>query len=91
MSEPHTDDRADVPAEAWSGVHRGPLREGEWVRLVDQKGRKHNLELVAGKRFFSNKGHLDHDDMIRKRAELKSKVGIVIVTPSEAVAMARNS
>ena len=54
----------DVPAEAWSGVHRGPLREGEWVRLVDQKGRKHNFELVAGKRFFSNKGHLDHDDMI---------------------------
>jgi hypothetical protein len=34
---------------------------------------------------------LDDDDMIRKRAELKSKVGIVIVTPSEAVAMARNS
>jgi hypothetical protein len=28
--------------------------------------------------------------MIRKRAELRSKVGIVIVTPSEAVAMARN-
>ena len=54
----------DVPAEAWSGVHRGPLREGEWVRLTDQKGRKHNFELVAGKRFFSNKGHLDHDDMI---------------------------
>ena len=54
----------DVPAEAWSGVHRGPLREGEWVRLTDQKGRKHNFELVAGKRFFSNKGHLDHDDLI---------------------------
>ena len=54
----------DVPAEAWGGVHRGPLREGEWVRLVDQKGRKHNFELVAGKRFFSNKGHLDHDDLI---------------------------
>jgi tRNA (adenine57-N1/adenine58-N1)-methyltransferase len=34
------------------------------VRLTDQKGRKHNFELVAGKRFFSNKGHLDHDDMI---------------------------
>ena len=60
MSEPSP----DVPAEAWSGVHRGPLREGEWVRLVDKKGRKHNFELVAGKRFFSNKGHLDHDDMI---------------------------
>ena len=39
MSEPSP----DVPAEAWSGVHRGPLREGEWVRLVDQKGRKQYL------------------------------------------------
>ena len=54
----------DVPADAWSGVHRGPLRAGEWVRLTDQKGRKHNFELVPGKRFFSNKGHLDHDDLI---------------------------
>lgn len=34
---------------------------------------------------------LDDDDMIRKRADLKSKVGIVIVTPAEAVALARNS
>lgn len=55
---------SDVPAEAWSGVHRGPLRAGEWVRLTDAKGRKHNFELVPGKRFFSNKGHLDHDDLI---------------------------
>lgn len=54
----------DVAPEAWSGVHRGLLREGEWVRLVDGKGRKHNFELVAGKRFFSNKGHLDHDELI---------------------------
>lgn len=54
----------DVPAAAWSGVHRGPLRAGEWVRLVDAKGRKHNFELVAGKRFFSNRGHLEHDDLI---------------------------
>ncbi|WP_051218567.1 tRNA (adenine-N1)-methyltransferase [Nocardioides insulae] len=45
-------------------MHRGPLRAGEWVRLVDQKGRKHNFELVPGKRFFSNKGHLDHDELI---------------------------
>ena len=43
----------DVAAQAWSGVHRGPLRAGEWVRLTDQKGRKHNFELVPGKRFFS--------------------------------------
>ncbi len=54
----------DVASEAWSGVHRGVLRAGEWVRLLDQKGRKHNFELVSGKRFFSNKGHLDHDDLI---------------------------
>ncbi len=59
-----TGDPLDVPADAWAGVHRGPLREGEWVRLTDQKGRRHNFELVAGKRFFSNKGHLDHDELI---------------------------
>jgi len=57
-------DHPDVPAEAWSGVHRGPLRAGEWVRLTDSKGRRHNFELVPGKRFFSNKGHLDHDELI---------------------------
>ena len=45
-------------------MHRGPLRAGEWVRLVDGKGRKHNFCLEAGKRFFSNRGHLDHDEMI---------------------------
>ena len=59
-----TDSSDDVPAAAWSGVHRGVLREGEWVRLLDQKGRRHNFELVAGKRFFSNRGHLEHDELI---------------------------
>lgn len=54
----------DVPTEAWGGVHRGPLREGEWVRLTDAKGRKHNFALEAGKRFFTSKGHLDHDVLI---------------------------
>ena len=54
----------DVPPEAWSGVHRGPLREGEWVRLIDQKGRRHNIALESGKRFFSNRGHFDHDELI---------------------------
>ncbi len=65
MSEPSLPASSDdVPAEAWSGVHRGVLREGEWVRLVDQKGRRHNFELAAGKRFFSNRGHLEHDELI---------------------------
>lgn len=54
----------DVPAEAWSGVHRGALREGEWVRLTDQKGRRHNICLEAGRRFFTNRGHLEHDELI---------------------------
>lgn len=49
---------------AHSGVRRGPLQPGEWVRLTDQKGRRHNFELVPGKRFFSNRGHLEHDDLI---------------------------
>src|SRR4051812_10388601 len=52
------------PDPAWSGVHRGPLREGEWVRLTDTKGRRHNIRLEAGKQFFTNRGSLDHDDLI---------------------------
>jgi tRNA (adenine57-N1/adenine58-N1)-methyltransferase len=47
-----------------SGVHRGPLQAGEWVRLVDSKGRRNNFCLEAGKRFFNNKGHVEHDDLI---------------------------
>ncbi len=48
----------------WSGVRRGPLQPGEWVRLTDVKGRRHHLCLEPGRRFFSNKGHLDHDVLI---------------------------
>ncbi len=54
----------DVTPESWSGVHRGPLREGEWVRLLDAKGRKHNICLEAGKQFFTNKGMIEHDALI---------------------------
>ena len=49
---------------SWSGVRRGPLRPGEWVRLVDGKGRKHNICLEEGKTFHTNKGGLSHDDII---------------------------
>ncbi|HET7684108.1 MAG TPA: tRNA (adenine-N1)-methyltransferase [Marmoricola sp.] len=48
----------------WSGVRRGPLAEGEWVRLVDGKGRKHNIRLEAGTSFHTNKGAIAHDDLI---------------------------
>jgi tRNA (adenine57-N1/adenine58-N1)-methyltransferase len=47
-----------------SGVRRGPLQPGEWVRLVDGKGRKHNICLEAGKSFHTNKGAILHDDLI---------------------------
>jgi tRNA (adenine57-N1/adenine58-N1)-methyltransferase catalytic subunit len=49
---------------SWSGVRRGPLQEGEWVRLTDTKGRRHNICLTAGKQFFTNRGSIDHDDLI---------------------------
>lgn len=47
-----------------SGVRRGPLTAGEWVRLVDAKGRRRNLRLEAGKQYFTSKGSIDHDDLI---------------------------
>ena len=53
------------PSDAeWSGVRRGPLQPGEWVRLTDTKGRRHNICLTEGKRFFTNRGSIDHDDLI---------------------------
>jgi tRNA (adenine57-N1/adenine58-N1)-methyltransferase catalytic subunit len=48
----------------WSGVRRGPLRPGEWVRLTDTKGRRHTICLTEGKQFFTNRGSIDHDDLI---------------------------
>ena len=54
----------DNAHESWSGVRRGPLRAGEWVRLTDSKGRRHNICLEPGKRFFSNRGHFEHDELI---------------------------
>jgi tRNA (adenine57-N1/adenine58-N1)-methyltransferase len=77
MPESADPESSDVAPNAWSGVHRGPLRAGEWIRLTDSKGRRHNICLEPGKRFFSNRGHIDHDEMIG-RAEgftLTSSVG----------------
>jgi tRNA (adenine57-N1/adenine58-N1)-methyltransferase len=49
---------------SWSGVRSGPLRAGEWVRLTDTKGRRHNICLTTGKQFFTNRGSIDHDELI---------------------------
>ncbi len=50
--------------DALSGVRRGPLVAGEWVRLVDQKGRRHNIRLAAGTSFHTNRGAIEHDALI---------------------------
>ena len=62
MSDSH-DDPA-VSARAWAGVRHGPLAEGDWVRLTDSKGRRHNIRLGAGEQFFTTKGSIAHDDLI---------------------------
>jgi len=53
-----------LSSNTWSGVRRGPLVVGEWVRLVDTKGRRHNICLEAGRRFHTNRGGIDHDELI---------------------------
>lgn len=40
------------------------LREGEWVRLSDAKGRRHNVQLAPGKEFSTKKGQIRHDDIL---------------------------
>ncbi len=57
-------DAAEPGPPDWSGVRRGPLRPGEWVRLIDGKGRRHNICLEVGKSFHTNRGGLLHDDII---------------------------
>jgi tRNA (adenine57-N1/adenine58-N1)-methyltransferase len=58
-----TQTTAANPAD-WSGVRRGPLEAGEWVRLTDAKGRRHNICLQDGATFHTNRGGLSHDDII---------------------------
>ena len=53
-----------TPVNAPIWTRRGPFVEGEWVRLNDAKGRKHNIQLVAGKEFSTKKGQIRHDDII---------------------------
>ncbi len=48
----------------YSGVHTGPLAEGERVSLTDQKGRRHSVLLKAGGMFHTTKGGIAHDAII---------------------------
>ncbi len=54
----------DGEAGVWAGVRRGPFAVGDWVRLTDAKGRRHNIRLEPGAQFFTNKGAIDHDGLI---------------------------
>lgn len=40
------------------------LTTGDWVRLTDAKGRKHNFPLEPGREFSTKKGQIRHDDII---------------------------
>jgi tRNA (adenine57-N1/adenine58-N1)-methyltransferase len=64
MSQDPATDATQPTEPTWSGVRRGPMAVGDWVRLVDAKGRKHNIQLVAGKEFSTKKGQIKHDDLI---------------------------
>lgn len=48
----------------WSGARRGPLRDGERVRLTDPKGRNHSVLLAAGATFHTHKGAISHGALI---------------------------
>ena len=45
-------------------TRRGPLTEGDRVQVRDPKGRFHQVILVHGGRFQSNRGGFNHDDVI---------------------------
>lgn len=57
---------------------RGVLRPGEWVRLTDPKGRRHNIRLAEGEVFHTKKGFIDHDAIIGRPE------GIVVTTSLDA-------
>jgi tRNA (adenine57-N1/adenine58-N1)-methyltransferase len=42
----------------------GPFRPGDLVQLTDPKGRRHTIELVAGKEFHTHRGPIAHDALI---------------------------
>src|SRR3954447_9916799 len=55
---------AEDRAQPWSGVHRGPLEAGEWVRLTHTKGRRHNICLQAAKQFVTNRRSIGRGPLI---------------------------
>jgi tRNA (adenine57-N1/adenine58-N1)-methyltransferase len=52
----------------------GVLQVGDRVQLTDDKGRKHTVQLTAGKQFHTHKGAIEHDTLIGRPE------GIVVVS-----------
>ena len=51
-------------AKPRGGRRRGPLAPGDRVQITDPKGRLHTITLVAGGRFQTSRGILDHDTVL---------------------------
>lgn len=62
MNETPTPEKAASPLGQQN--RRGPLKEGDRVQVRDPKGRFHQIILVHGGRFQSNRGGFDHDAII---------------------------
>ena len=43
---------------------RGPFREGEFVLLVDFKGRRYLTQLTQGDTFYTHMGHIAHEAIL---------------------------
>ena len=43
---------------------RGPFREGEFVLLVDFKGRRYLTQLAQGDTFYTHMGHIAHEAIL---------------------------
>ncbi|WP_076464989.1 tRNA (adenine-N1)-methyltransferase [Actinomyces mediterranea] len=61
-----SDNSASPPAPIGQQNRRGPFAEGDRVQVRDPKGRFHQIILVRGGRFQSNRGQFEHDDIIGK-------------------------
>jgi tRNA (adenine57-N1/adenine58-N1)-methyltransferase len=42
------------------------FKDGDLVKLIDQKGKIHQITLSKGQNFFTNHGGISHDDLIGK-------------------------
>lgn len=47
-------------------MSREIFKSGDLIRLIDQKGKIHQITLLAGQKFFTNHGSIDHDEIIDK-------------------------